>query len=182
MAAQLGTRAAVPQVDAVIAACCHPEVVRGLFSATLPESVETLARRCGQRRAGGRGEGAGGAVGREICACASMRWRLSEARSAVAAAAEPAAFEHAPASLPTATRRAPSVLADPLRITVGERNTAAATVGQRLLFVGREAGKLLALRQAISGGLVGWEGFEGGGPTAGAAVPTAAVAPPAAAA
>ena len=46
-----------------------------------------------------------------------------------------------------------SVLRDPLRITVGERNAAAATVKQRLLFVGREAGKLLALRQAVAGGL-----------------------------
>eukprot|EP00887_Chlorella_sp_A99_P000722 scaffold5.g722.t1 len=78
------------QIDAVIAACSHPDCVRGLFSATLPEQVEALAR---------------------------------------------------------------SVLKDPLRVTVGERNTAAATVAQRLLFVGREAGKLLALRQAIAGGL-----------------------------
>lgn len=46
-----------------------------------------------------------------------------------------------------------SVLQDPLRVTVGERNTAAATVKQRLLFVGRESGKLLALRQLIAEGL-----------------------------
>ncbi len=46
-----------------------------------------------------------------------------------------------------------SVLQDPLRVTVGERNTAAATVRQRLLFVGRESGKLLALRQLLSEGL-----------------------------
>ncbi len=46
-----------------------------------------------------------------------------------------------------------SVLRDPLRITVGERNAAATTVKQRLLFVGREAGKLLALRQALREGL-----------------------------
>jgi ATP-dependent RNA helicase DDX52/ROK1 len=78
------------QVDAVVAACCHPSVVRGLFSATLPEGVEALAR---------------------------------------------------------------SVLRDPLRVTVGERGAAAAGVAQRLLFVGREAGKLLALRQLLSGGL-----------------------------
>ncbi len=78
------------QVDAVVAACTHPEIVRGLFSATLPETVEGLAR---------------------------------------------------------------SVLRDPLRITVGERGAAAATVNQKLLFVGRENGKLLALRQLISEGL-----------------------------
>ncbi|KAL4438005.1 hypothetical protein ABPG77_004226 [Micractinium sp. CCAP 211/92] len=78
------------QVDAVIAACSHRDCVRALFSATLPEAVENLAR---------------------------------------------------------------SVLKDPLRVTVGERNTAVSTVKQRLLFVGREEGKLLALRQLISEGL-----------------------------
>jgi ATP-dependent RNA helicase DDX52/ROK1 len=78
------------QVDAVVAACTHPEIVRGLFSATLPETVEGLAR---------------------------------------------------------------SVLRDPLRITVGERGAAAASVDQKLLFVGQENGKLLALRQLISEGL-----------------------------
>lgn len=78
------------QIDAVVAACTHANIVRGLFSATLPETVETLAR---------------------------------------------------------------SVLRDPLRVTVGERNTAAALVSQRLLFVGRENGKLLALRQLIAEGL-----------------------------
>ena len=35
----------------------------------------------------------------------------------------------------------------PLRVTVGERGAAAASVRQRLQFVGSEAGKLLALRQ-----------------------------------
>lgn len=51
-----------------------------------------------------------------------------------------------------------SVLQDPLRVTVGERNTAAATVKQRLLFVGRESGKLLALRQ-VGGGRRGRHGW-----------------------
>jgi ATP-dependent RNA helicase DDX52/ROK1 len=46
-----------------------------------------------------------------------------------------------------------SVLHDPLRITVGERGAAAAAVSQRLLFVGREEGKLLALRQLLGAGL-----------------------------
>ena len=68
----------------------HPNIVRSLFSATLPESVEILAR---------------------------------------------------------------SVLRDPLRITVGERNISATSVHQKLLFVGRENGKLLAIRQLIRDGL-----------------------------
>ncbi len=46
------------------------------------------------------------------------------------------------------------MLADPLRITVGARNTANASVRQRLVFVGRgEQGKLLALRQLLAAGL-----------------------------
>jgi hypothetical protein len=45
-----------------------------------------------------------------------------------------------------------SVLRDPLHIVIGERNTTQHLVKQRLLFVGREAGKLLALRQMLKGG------------------------------
>lgn len=45
------------------------------------------------------------------------------------------------------------MLQQPLRVTVGVRNSAATTVKQRLLFVGREAGKLLALRQLLREGL-----------------------------
>jgi ATP-dependent RNA helicase DDX52/ROK1 len=78
------------QVDGIIAACSHADVVRSLFSATLPEKVEELAR---------------------------------------------------------------SVLQRPLRVTVGVRNSAAASVTQRLVFAGREAGKLMALRQLIKDGL-----------------------------
>ena len=77
------------QIDAVVAACNAQSVRRALFSATLPEAVETLAR---------------------------------------------------------------SVMASPLRLTVGERGAAAASVSQRLLFCGNEPGKLLALRQLLRGG------------------------------
>ncbi|KAK9817077.1 hypothetical protein WJX72_009194 [[Myrmecia] bisecta] len=80
----------VEQIDCIIAACTHPHVVRALFSATLPQGVEELAR---------------------------------------------------------------SVLKDPLRVTVGERNTAVSSIKQRLVFVGRESGKLIALRQLIAEGL-----------------------------
>ena len=45
------------------------------------------------------------------------------------------------------------MLRNPLRVTVGVRNTPVRTVSQRLLFVGRETGKLLALRQLLSEGL-----------------------------
>ncbi|GLC75527.1 hypothetical protein PLESTF_001653500 [Pleodorina starrii] len=79
----------VEQIDSLLAAAQHPDVARALFSATLPERVEDLAR---------------------------------------------------------------SVLQQPLRITVGVRNAAVANVRQRLQFVGREAGKLLALRQLLADG------------------------------
>ncbi|GFR50016.1 hypothetical protein Agub_g12165, partial [Astrephomene gubernaculifera] len=77
------------QVDELLAAAQHPQLARALFSATLPERVEDLAR---------------------------------------------------------------SVLQQPLRVTVGLKNAATATVRQRLQFVGREAGKLLALRQLLADG------------------------------
>lgn len=34
----------VKQVDTVVKACSHPSIMRSLFSATLPDSVEELAR------------------------------------------------------------------------------------------------------------------------------------------
>ena len=34
----------VDQIDAIVEACTRPGVVRSLFSATLPETVEELAR------------------------------------------------------------------------------------------------------------------------------------------
>ena len=46
-----------------------------------------------------------------------------------------------------------SVLRDPIRIHVGDRNAATADIEQRLLFVGREDGKLVAMRQLIQEGL-----------------------------
>jgi len=46
-----------------------------------------------------------------------------------------------------------SVLRDPVRLSVGLPNAGATTIEQRLIFVGREQGKLLALRQLIQDGL-----------------------------
>jgi len=78
------------QVDQVISGCSHPNIQRALFSATLGQGVENLAR---------------------------------------------------------------SVLQDPLRITIGRRGGATADVKQSLLYVGREDGKMLAMRQMISKGI-----------------------------
>ncbi|CAM6106151.1 unnamed protein product [Calypogeia fissa] len=76
----------VEQIDSVVAACSNPKVVRALFSATLPDTVEELAR---------------------------------------------------------------TIMPDPIRIIVGEKNSATSTVDQKLLYVGSEDGKLLALRQIL---------------------------------
>jgi len=46
-----------------------------------------------------------------------------------------------------------SFLRDPVRILVGARNAAVDTVHQRLLFVGREEGKLIALRNLVREGI-----------------------------
>lgn len=80
----------VEQVDAAVAACDGPNITRALFSATLPETVENLAR---------------------------------------------------------------SVMTQPIRLTVGERNSASGAIAQSLVFCGQERGKLLALRQLIDRGI-----------------------------
>ncbi|KAG7028005.1 DEAD-box ATP-dependent RNA helicase 57 [Cucurbita argyrosperma subsp. argyrosperma] len=75
------------QIDTIVKACSNPSIVRSLFSATLPDFVEDLAR---------------------------------------------------------------SVMHDAVRVIVGRKNTASATVKQKLVFAGSEEGKLLALRQSFS--------------------------------
>eukprot|EP00850_Spirogloea_muscicola_P001852 SM000007S20812 [mRNA] locus=s7:350237:354445:- [translate_table: standard] len=80
----------VEQIDAVIAACSNPGLSRSLFSATLLESVEELAR---------------------------------------------------------------TIMPDPIRVVIGERNLPAQNVEQKLQFVGSEEGKLLAIRQIFQEGL-----------------------------
>ncbi|CAM9135529.1 unnamed protein product [Ectocarpus sp. 8 AP-2014] len=46
-----------------------------------------------------------------------------------------------------------SVLRDPIFLTVGTQNAGAADIDQRLVYVGREEGKLLAIRQLVQEGL-----------------------------
>uniref|UniRef100_A0A0D6QY04 RNA helicase n=1 Tax=Araucaria cunninghamii TaxID=56994 RepID=A0A0D6QY04_ARACU len=74
----------IEQIDSIVNACSSPSVVRSLFSATLPDSVEELAR---------------------------------------------------------------TIMHDPVRVLVGRKNSASQLIQQRLMFVGSEEGKLLALRQ-----------------------------------
>jgi ATP-dependent RNA helicase DDX52/ROK1 len=45
-----------------------------------------------------------------------------------------------------------TILSDPVRVVIGQRNAANANVKQRLLFVGTEEGKILAVRQILQGG------------------------------
>ncbi len=116
-------------MDGIIAACGHKDVVRALFSATLPEKVEELAR------------WEAGKTSTTIL-LASLTSRTSSSLSTPIFLLQP---------LLSSLLR--SVLQQPLRVTIGVRNSAATTVRQRLLFVGREEGKLLALRQLVQGGL-----------------------------
>ncbi len=58
------------------------------------------------------------------------------------------------ATLPESVEElARSILRDPVRVTVGQRNAPASAVKQRLVYVGQEAGKLMALRDALRSGL-----------------------------
>ncbi|GFZ21153.1 P-loop containing nucleoside triphosphate hydrolases superfamily protein [Actinidia rufa] len=77
----------VEQVDSVVKACSNPSILRSLFSATLPDSVEELAR---------------------------------------------------------------TIMHDAVRIIVGRKNSASESIKQKLVFVGSEEGKLLALRQSFT--------------------------------
>ena len=48
---------------------------------------------------------------------------------------------------------AASFLRDPIVVTIGTENTGASTIDQKLIFVGREEGKVLAVRQLIQQGI-----------------------------
>lgn len=54
---------------------------------------------------------------------------------------------------PQVKELAESVLRDPVFLTVGTDNAGAADIDQRLVYVGREEGKLLAIRQLVQEGL-----------------------------
>ncbi|CAA0829755.1 DEAD-box ATP-dependent RNA helicase 57 [Striga hermonthica] len=77
----------VEQVDAVVKACSNPSILRSLFSATLPDTVEELAR---------------------------------------------------------------TIMHDAVRVIIGRKNSASDSIKQKLIFVGSEEGKLIALRQSFS--------------------------------
>ena len=74
------------QLDSIIAACSNENCLRAMYSATLPEKVEDLAK---------------------------------------------------------------TVMVDPVRVTIGERNSVASTIQQTVRYVGNEKGKLLAMRQIL---------------------------------
>lgn len=48
---------------------------------------------------------------------------------------------------------AQSVLSDHILVNVGNPNAGAASIDQRLVYVGKEEGKLLAMRQLVQDGL-----------------------------
>ncbi|CAK4754842.1 unnamed protein product [Aphanomyces euteiches] len=48
---------------------------------------------------------------------------------------------------------AQSVLKDPIKVSIGVKNAGASTINQKLMFVGKEEGKLVAMKQLIQEGL-----------------------------
>ncbi|CAH9078208.1 unnamed protein product [Cuscuta epithymum] len=75
------------QVDSIFKACSNPSILHLLFSATLPDEVENIAR---------------------------------------------------------------TIMHDAVRVIIGRKNSASETIKQKLVFVGSEEGKLIALRQTFS--------------------------------
>ncbi|KAL2914623.1 RNA-dependent ATPase rok1 [Polyrhizophydium stewartii] len=58
------------------------------------------------------------------------------------------------ATIPSGVEQlAKTVMKDPIRIVIGSKNGATETINQRLLFVGQEEGKLVAIRQLIQEGI-----------------------------
>jgi superfamily II DNA/RNA helicase len=53
---------------------------------------------------------------------------------------------------PLVQELADSFLRDPVRITIGKENTGASSIVQKLMFVGREDGKLFAIRRLVTEG------------------------------
>ena len=57
------------------------------------------------------------------------------------------------ATLPSSVEQlANTIMKDPIRIIIGQKNAATETIDQKLLYVGEEAGKLIAVRQMIQKG------------------------------
>lgn len=110
------------QVDAIVAMCRNKHRRMALFSATMPERVEDLARSRSHLTRGC-------AFTHLTRGCAPRCLHVLRITACLA------------------------VLHDPVRIHIGARNAAAASVDQRLLFAGREEGKLVAMQQLIQEGL-----------------------------
>ncbi|RKP10431.1 P-loop containing nucleoside triphosphate hydrolase protein [Thamnocephalis sphaerospora] len=58
------------------------------------------------------------------------------------------------ATIPSGVEQlAQTIMKDPVRVVIGTKNAATETIKQRLVYVGREEGKLIAMRQLIQEGL-----------------------------
>jgi len=126
-----------------------------LFEMGFLGAIDEVLAACGKDLGAGGAGGGGGGRGGEREGGREGRGARGKG-SAAAAAAAPAKVTRAlfSATLPERVEEAArSVLAGPLRVTVGSRNASSENVQQRLLFVGREEGKLLALRQILTSGV-----------------------------
>ena len=82
----------VEQVDSAVAACDGPEVTRALFSATLPETVEQLARSvmtAPMRLTVGERNAASGTIAQRLVFCGQERGKLLAMRQLIAEGVKP---------------------------------------------------------------------------------------------
>ena len=111
-----------------------------LFEDGFVEQIDTILAACRRSRAGG-GSGSGSGSSSD-----SSSGNKSNFQTAMFSATMPQGIEE----------MIKSVLVDPVRIRIGASHAAATgadTIKQRLVFVGREEGKLLAVRQIVQKGL-----------------------------
>jgi ATP-dependent RNA helicase DDX52/ROK1 len=123
------------QMDRIVAACTHPRRVRPhkTLSGSLAVSPALSSTYSPEKGI-------------------MSSYLLSEQVPQQCAGTQTAGFFSA--TLPEkAEELARSMLKQPVRVTVGERNSAASSVRQRLVFVGSEAGKLMGLRDLLRTGL-----------------------------
>ncbi|CAI5511856.1 unnamed protein product [Closterium sp. Naga37s-1] len=139
----------VEQIDGVVAACSLPALTRSLFSATLPEAVEQLARSVMHdpvRIVVGDRSAAAETVQQKLVLVGTEEGKLLTPESS---SASPYTYSH------TRHRNAAAETVQQKLVFVGteEGKLPSETVQQKLVFVGTEEGKLLAMRQLLQQGV-----------------------------
>lgn len=157
-------KAFVGQVDEVLAACCNEQVQRALFSATIGQQVSVNSSSVGPTNIGlmfllmvfflfSIWQGVT-SIQSDLCfpmptPCVNFKKCMPDERVGMTLLL----FVSLGFVSPQVKELAESVLRDPIFLTVGTDNAGAADIDQRLVYVGKEEGKLLAIRQLVQEGL-----------------------------